>query len=61
MRSAANRSCASDDRHDPPDSDVSRGTTGGRFRLERRYGLALASVWRDGLTLGDVFRRTRPQ
>jgi propanediol dehydratase small subunit len=27
--------------------------------LDRRYGLALESMWRDDLTLGEVFGRTR--
>ena len=27
--------------------------------LERRYGLSLESIWRDDLTLGEVFGRTR--
>lgn len=29
--------------------------------LERRYDLSLASIWRDDLTLGEVFRRSRPE
>ena len=27
--------------------------------LERQYGLSLESIWRDDLTLGEVFGRTR--
>jgi hypothetical protein len=27
--------------------------------LKRRYGIALESIWRDGLTLGEVFAATR--
>jgi hypothetical protein len=27
--------------------------------LERQYGLSLESIWRDNLTLGEVFGRTR--
>jgi hypothetical protein len=27
--------------------------------LERQYGLSLQSIWRDDLTLGEVFGRTR--
>jgi hypothetical protein len=27
--------------------------------LERRYGVSLQSIWRDDLTLGEVFGRTR--
>lgn len=28
--------------------------------LERRYGLSLESIWREDLTLGEVFGHTRP-
>lgn len=29
--------------------------------LQRRYGVTLSSMWRDDLTLGDVFAATRAQ